>query len=53
MTGKPLPSPRYVSNAVFDGGESPPRSKIFNVALTHFGQFVDHDIISTPTMNGM
>ncbi|XP_052106928.1 peroxidase-like protein isoform X2 [Mytilus californianus] len=50
VIGPLLPSPRDVSNAVLNGGVSPPRSTIFSVSLTHFGQFVDHDIISTPTL---
>ncbi|XP_063400947.1 peroxidase-like protein [Mytilus trossulus] len=48
----PLPSPRYISNAIHNGGVSPPRSQIYSVSLTHFGQFVDHDFISTPILKG-
>lgn len=43
-----LPSARLVSNALFDGYT--PTSAIHTTFLTHFGQFIDHDVISTPTM---
>ncbi|CAG2249307.1 unnamed protein product [Mytilus edulis] len=52
VTDCPLPSPRTISNALFNAGTSPPRSKVFNLALTFFGQFLDHDFISTPTLTG-
>nr|XP_022293504.1 peroxidase-like protein [Crassostrea virginica] len=44
----PLPSARVVSNAVFAGAT--PTSPIHSIFLTHFGQFIDHDVISTPSM---
>ncbi|XP_076095786.1 peroxidase-like protein [Mytilus galloprovincialis] len=50
VIGSLLPSPRDISNAVLNGGESPPRSRILSVSLTHFGQFIDHDVISTPIL---
>ncbi|CAG2224718.1 PXDN [Mytilus edulis] len=50
VTGLPLPSPRMISNALFNTGTSPPRSTSFTIALTHFGQFIDHDFISTPIL---
>ncbi|CAC5390152.1 PXDN [Mytilus coruscus] len=50
VLGPLLPSPRDISNAVLNGGVSPPRSRIYSVSLTHFGQFVDHDFISTPIL---
>ncbi|CAC5370994.1 PXDN [Mytilus coruscus] len=50
VIGPLLSSPRDVSNAVLNGGVSPPRSRIFSVSLTHFGQVVDHDFISTPIL---
>lgn len=45
--GSLLPNPRRISNAVFRSLSSPKSNK-FNVAMTHFGQFVDHDVIATP-----
>ncbi|XP_063426083.1 peroxidase-like protein [Mytilus trossulus] len=50
VTGSLLPSPRDISNAVLNGGESPPRSRIFSESFTHFGQFINHDFISTPIL---
>ncbi|CAG2214824.1 PXDN [Mytilus edulis] len=50
ITGLQLPSPRMISNALFNTGTSPPRSTSFTIALTHFGQFIDHDFISTPIL---
>nr|XP_034316533.1 peroxidase-like protein isoform X2 [Crassostrea gigas] len=43
-----LPSARVVSNAVLSGPT--PNSVRHSTFLTHFGQFIDHDIISTPSM---
>ncbi|CAG2189729.1 PXDN [Mytilus edulis] len=50
VTGSLLPSPRDISNVVLNGGESPPRSRIFSESLTHLGQFINHDFISTPIL---
>jgi hypothetical protein len=52
VSGAPLPSPRIISNNVHDEGMNHLRSKLFTVALTHFGQFIDHDVISTPILIG-
>ncbi|XP_076113904.1 peroxidase-like protein [Mytilus galloprovincialis] len=49
VSGEPLPNPRHISTSVHNGGISPPRGCQFTVLLTFFGQFVDHDVISTPT----
>ncbi|XP_071122924.1 peroxidase-like protein [Mytilus edulis] len=46
--GEVLKSPRVISNAVLKSEQSAPQSNRFTVALTHFGQFVDHDIVATP-----
>jgi hypothetical protein len=46
--GGHLPNPRDISNIVHNGGQTPKRNCLYNVALTHFGQFIDHDVISTP-----
>ncbi|CAC5395141.1 PXDN [Mytilus coruscus] len=43
-----LPNPRDISNTVHKEGTTFARSCLSNVAFTHFGQFVDHDVISTP-----
>lgn len=48
--GDPLPSARMVSNLILSG--SNPVSSTFTTFLTHFGQFIDHDVISTPSMTG-
>lgn len=45
-----LPSARVVSNTVLSG--STPTSATHSTFLTHFGQFIDHDVISTPSMRG-
>ncbi|XP_063399289.1 peroxidase-like protein isoform X2 [Mytilus trossulus] len=50
VTGDPLPSPRLISNNVHGSGVNHPRSQKYTVALTHFGQFIDHDVISTPIL---
>lgn len=42
MDGKKLPSPRVVTNALFDDGDTY-RSE-FTALLSHFGQFLTHDI---------
>ncbi|XP_071181819.1 salivary peroxidase/catechol oxidase-like isoform X2 [Mytilus edulis] len=46
--GNQLPNPRDISNKIFKSIPSSPKSGKFNVALTHFGQFVDHDVVATP-----
>ncbi|XP_052064592.1 peroxidase-like protein [Mytilus californianus] len=46
--GNPLPGPREISNKIFRSLPSSPKSRKFNVALTHFGQFIDHDVVATP-----
>lgn len=47
----PLPSARTVSNRVFQwtfGGMTPVSAR-FSTFLTHHGQFIDHDVIATPS----
>ncbi|XP_071123148.1 uncharacterized protein [Mytilus edulis] len=44
-----LPNPRDISNTVHKDGTTFARSCLSNVAFTHFGQFIDHDVVSTPT----
>lgn len=46
-----LPSARTVSNNVFQWsfGGMTPVSASFSTFLTHHGQFIDHDIIATPS----
>ncbi|XP_061178613.1 peroxidase-like protein [Saccostrea echinata] len=48
----PLPSARTVSNNVFQfiGGDMTPVSAAYSTYLTHHGQFIDHDVISTPSV---
>ncbi|CAC5386495.1 PXDN [Mytilus coruscus] len=46
--GDELKSPREISNAVLNSKQSAPQSNRLTVALTHLGQFVDHDIVATP-----
>ena len=49
-----LPSARTVSNSVFQWsfGGMTPVSAVFSTFLTHHGQFIDHDIIATPSEIG-
>jgi len=55
-----LPNPRDISNILMRKGTSLPRgirtdlprSKLFNVALTTFGQFISHDVSSVPAIRG-
>ena len=47
-----LPNPRDISNMLMRKGMSLPRSKLFNVALTTFGQLVSHDVSSVPAIRG-
>ncbi|XP_062573135.1 peroxidase-like protein [Saccostrea cucullata] len=51
VTGGILPSARTVSNNVFQylGGGMTPVSAVFSTYLTHHGQFIDHDVIATPS----
>ena len=51
-----LPGPRALSNAVFAAtsadGETPLEG--FNTLMSmNWGQFIDHDIVLTPTYSGM
>ncbi|XP_065940288.1 peroxidase-like protein [Magallana gigas] len=51
VDNSPLPSARTVSNRVFQWtfrGMTPVSAK-FSTFLTHHGQFIDHDVISTPS----
>lgn len=49
-----LPSARVVSNNVFwRRFGMTPVSAVFSTFLTHHGQFIDHDIIATPSETGM
>ncbi|XP_052067210.1 peroxidase-like protein [Mytilus californianus] len=43
-----LPNPRDISNTVHKEGTTFARGCLSNVAFTHFGQFIDHDVVSTP-----
>lgn len=52
IDGHPLPSARRVSNVVHDSNNQVQVSAHFTPYLTHFGQFLDHDITSTPVMTG-
>ena len=53
MDGQPLPSARRVSNVVHNSNNQVQVSARFTPYLTHFGQFLDHDISSTPIMTGI
>ncbi|XP_048780891.1 peroxidase-like protein [Ostrea edulis] len=48
--GHLLPSSRRVSNVVHNNNNQVEVSARFTPYLTHFGQFLDHDISSTPVM---
>lgn len=50
IDGHPLPSARRVSNVVHNSNNQVQVSARFTPYLTHFGQFLDHDITSTPVM---
>ena len=45
-----LPSPRAVSNAIHTASEAD--TKQFTMMVMQWGQFVDHDITSTPQSRG-
>ncbi|XP_061177755.1 peroxidase-like protein [Saccostrea echinata] len=51
VTDGQLPSARTVSNNVFQycSGGMTPVSARFSTYLTHHGQFIDHDVIATPS----
>ena len=48
----PLDSPRKISNEVFSTTPAfrSPFSTKHTITLTHFAQFVDHDVIKTPAL---
>ncbi|XP_060078550.1 peroxidase-like [Ylistrum balloti] len=50
--GKVLPSARLVSNIMHKAGECSLASKHFTVMIMQFGQFIEHDVISTPMISG-
>ncbi|XP_069141012.1 chorion peroxidase-like [Argopecten irradians] len=50
--GKLLPSARLVSNIMHKAGECSLSSKHFTVMIMQFGQFIEHDVISTPMISG-
>ncbi|VDI25331.1 Hypothetical predicted protein [Mytilus galloprovincialis] len=50
--GGPLPNPRFISNILYTKGYSLPKSPLYNVALTTFGQFLTHDVSSVPLSRG-
>ncbi|XP_060065975.1 peroxidase-like protein [Ylistrum balloti] len=47
-----LPSPRVVSNCVFNAGPNPALSADITSMHMSFGQFLDHDLIFTPVIKG-
>ncbi|XP_055999997.1 peroxidase-like protein [Ostrea edulis] len=51
VTGDMLPSARTVSNNIFQytSGGMTPVSALYSTYLTHHGQFLDHDLIATPS----
>ena len=51
VNGSPLPSPRQVSNAVHRGTKDV-TSPFLTLHAFQFGQFLDHDVISTPVTSG-
>ncbi|XP_037087856.1 chorion peroxidase-like [Pollicipes pollicipes] len=46
--GRPLPSARFVSAAIGNSNTADGEDGFRTIALTLFGQFVDHDVTSTP-----
>ena len=48
--GENLPNPRDISNGVFNGGWSPPESKVHTHMLPYFSVFVNNDVVSTPNI---
>ncbi|XP_061185756.1 peroxidasin-like [Saccostrea echinata] len=50
--GGKLPSPREISNKVFEGGANTPTDSKHNLILFAFGQFLDHDLTFTPIAIG-
>ena len=51
-TGGPLPSPRTISNVLHKSGHCSVPSRRFTVLAMQFGQFIEHDVISTPLQRG-
>lgn len=51
--GYPLPSPRMISNIIHKSGHCSLPSRRFTVLAMQFGQFIEHDVISTPIQRGV
>lgn len=51
--GGPLPSPRTISNVIHKSGHCSLPSRRLTVLAMQFGQFIEHDVISTPLQRGM
>lgn len=52
VLGGYLPSPRIVSNVMHKSDCCPQFSDRLAVAVMQFGQFIEHDVISTPMITG-
>ncbi|KAH3719114.1 hypothetical protein DPMN_061945 [Dreissena polymorpha] len=50
--GNPLPSARLISNVVHSVDGLSPRDKDFTSMVMQWGQFIDHEFVSTPVLKG-
>jgi len=50
--GQPLPSPRVISNRVHRVDGTSPRNADRTMMVMQWGQFLDHDIVETPELEG-
>ena len=53
VLGGYLPSARVISNVMHKSDCCPAFSDRLAVAVMQFGQFIEHDVISTPMITGM
>ena len=51
-SGSPLPSPRFISNVIHSPSTNRRTDEHTTVMVMAFGQFMSHDIASTPMMDG-
>ncbi|XP_060583221.1 peroxidase-like [Ruditapes philippinarum] len=52
VSGEELPSARVISNELHKADGQSPRNDKLTMMVMQWGQFIDHDIVSTPVMKG-